>query len=110
MHYVECMSTTDITITTGPDYVTRAFRHGELVGTTDSYGPEGRLANSERYVAFIVYGEGDDRYAEELDIDVKRSVGTRNLVTQIAEAQATAGYEPGWSEIVVDGPKIGLYF
>lgn len=106
------MSTTDITITTSPDYVTRAVRNDLLVGTTDSYGPEGRLPNSDRYVAFIVYGTGDSRYAEELDIDVARRLGDRgrDLVAEIAEAQATAGYEAGWTEILVDGPKIGLYF
>lgn len=99
------------TITTGPDYVTSALSDGTLVATTDSYGPDGRLADSARYVAFVVYGEGEDRWSEELDIDVARSVPNgAALAAQVAEQAATDTLEAGWAEIVIDGPKVGLYF
>ena len=91
------------TITIG-DYEAHAHIGDRLVGTTDTLGP--RLENSDRYVAYVIYGD----CCEELDIDVVRDIfPNRGIARQLATAAAEAGLQPGWDDIVLEGPKVGLY-
>lgn len=75
---------------------------GQTVATTDDSASG--APTTRRYVGFIHYPDG----TEECDIDVLWSHGA-TVALAAAEAYAETQLQPGWTDVTVEGPIVGLY-